>query len=70
MTELKWFYREEYLDLYFPNPAIPGEFLPSVIFTMVEISDKKFVFNREENVVNDINGQFVGKVASYYYLSR
>lgn len=70
MTELRWFYREEYLDIYFPNPAQPGVSPPSTIFDMVEISDKRFVFKREENLVDDRSGVRYGSLERYYYLSK
>lgn len=69
-TELEWFYRETYLDLTFPSVFLGGLRPSATIFDMVEISEKKFVFKREENLVNDANGARYGSLERYYYLSK
>lgn len=70
MTELEWRYDEEYLNLYYPNPALGGLSPQATIFDMVEISDKKFVFKREENLIDDRSGVRYGSLERYYYLSK
>lgn len=70
MTELEWRYEEKYLRLFFPNPLQPGLSPQATIFDMVEISDKKFVFKREENLVDDRSGVRYGSLERYYYLSK
>ncbi len=70
VTELEWFYRETYLDLFYPSVFLGGLRPSAVIFDMVEISEKRLVFKREENLVNEANGAQFGSLERYYYLSK
>lgn len=68
ITELRWRYYD-YLEILYPNPNV-GLSDVGVIFDVIELSDKNFHFERNENLVSETNGARYGSLSRVWKMHR
>lgn len=68
VTELRWQY-VDYLTLYYPNPNI-GLSDVDVIYNVVELTESKLHFTREENLVDQASGVRYGSLKRTFKMHK
>jgi hypothetical protein len=66
--EYRWRYNQPYFILLYPIPGSLDNV--QIIYDIKELSDNKFYFTREENLVSNTNGGKYGSLKSTWKLSK